>query len=84
MKYRYKGSGFVIDVGPSEPVSEAVKRLTKAQANVSKPGPQELRSQVRLVSAIEAIANNPQADIREELAIALREIAQYTHGLVPA
>ena len=84
MKYRYKGSGFVIDVGPSEPVAEAVKRLVKAQANVAKPGPQELRSQVRLVSAIENIANNPQSDLREELASALREIAQFTHGLIPA
>lgn len=84
MKYRYKGSGFVIDVGPSEPCAEAVKRLIKAQPNVSRPGPQELRSQVRLVAAIEAIANNPQSDLREELAAALREIAAFTHGLVPA
>jgi hypothetical protein len=84
MKYRYKGSGFVIDVVAGEPVAEAIKRLNKAQPNVSKPGPQELRSQVRLVSAIEQIANNPQSDLREELAAALREIAAYTHGLVPA
>ena len=73
MKYRYKGSGFVIDVGPSEPCAEAVKRLIKAQPNVSRPGPQELRSQVRLVAAIEAIANNAAAPNPEQIMAQLEE-----------
>lgn len=80
MKYRYKGSGFVIDVREGEQPQQTIARLEREQPNVDKPVRSLLASQVRLVHAIEVLA---EGEDNTFLVQALREFARMTHGLEP-
>jgi hypothetical protein len=84
MKYRYRGSGFVIDLKPHEIPSETIARLRDEQRSTDKPMPALMASQVRLVHAIEDVANAVDFEqCQRALVVALREFARQTHHLDP-
>lgn len=84
MKYKYKGSGFVIDVKAGEIPSDTIKRLQDEQRNTDKPMGALMTSQVRLVHAIEDVAGAIDFEqCQRALVQALREFARHTHNLEP-
>lgn len=77
MKYRYSGTGFVIEVREDETVDQAVKRLLAEQKNHDRPTMQLLLAQVRVVHALNALDREGQVHV----ASVLREMVRMTHGL---
>lgn len=79
--YRYRGSPFRFEVKPGEGPADTVKRLT-LEHGVDRPPSQLLRSQVKLVHAIEDIqAAEDWEHAKRHLVEALEAIGEYSHHL---
>lgn len=84
MKYRYHGSGFVVNAKAGETLGDTMKRVVAEQPNVDRPSGSLLRSQVTMVHAIEDLrvaVDFEQA--KQPLIDALSELAKQAYGLVP-
>lgn len=81
-KFRYKGSGFTFVVLPGGRPGEVLQRIRAEQANVDKPPPGLLASQVRVAQALEDLRSTDLDPIvKRALVDVFTEIIAVTHQL---
>lgn len=81
-KFRYRGSGFTFVVLPGGSPVDVIKRIRAEQANVDKPPPGLLASQVRVAQAIEDLKSvSLDPIVKQALVDVLLEVVSVTHNL---